>query len=195
MLRIILAIAIVITTATAKQGIRLRQITPDENNTIVIKEYQGTQIPIICAKSEGLQFCMFTEPNSTTMINIDPETMKLFSNPIQPIMIHPDNNCCGILIPKIKPEHEGTWECQVYRPTKDNKKAGTTYHGRPMARVNRFFKIEIRHNQTQHNTVQTRIPSYRMIPTITIAIMITTMAAIAVIIKQTKGHILQYRVL
>ena len=184
--------------ATTRKWTHHRPAIATRNNTIRLKEQLGQEVPMICAKGKQLKFCMFTEPDSDNAINIDPETMKLFSGPLQPIKIHPDNESCGILIPKIKQEHKGTWRCQVYKEVDKLKGTGTTWHGKPFARVNKFFEIELLPSQTQEMQNTTDRPNtinHQAVSIVTITFVMALVAAFTLILKRPKGNTQGYRIL
>ena len=194
----LIIIAVTVTAITTKKWSHHRPAIESANNTITLQRQLDQETTMICANGSDLKFCMFTEPDSEKTINIDTETMKLFSTPLQPINIHPNNKSCGILVPKTKLEHEGTWRCQVYMAAGARKGTGTTWHGKPMARINKFFKLEIIHNQTQvmqNTTVQIPRNNHHTISIVTITMIMTIIAAFTLVVKGPKAKIPSYRTL
>ena len=108
--------------------------------TIAIK---GSPVELVCSSNRNHKYCLFSKPNESRLNYIDPQTMSLFDNYLQPITISKNKSTCGIQIENPNTNHSGTWSCLALLHT--GKKS-------ELSRIKKFFLISIRATKTQYLT-------------------------------------------
>ena len=144
--------------AQGKKGSIHTKTTTGENKKYIVGKI-GEKRYLTCTKGIFIKFCMFSEPRTEQFINLDNETLGLFSEDVTPVVINPKENTCGIYIPKLKKAHQGTWKCQALVKGQNPKGYGKRWFNQSMKEIKKVFEVRI---------IQENLPNEsKMIPEIT----------------------------